>query len=177
MLKKMGYSITMSDSLESGQLALIDMKKKTVTIGLERSNKNSWRFSLTHEGGHANLHYAQSIEVFGEDEQTIKQEVIGSKTEYQWLEHHANYFAASMLMPKDVIGYLYSLIYKKTFPLRKLEPLYLGDQPCQIHDFWAVALPMANHLHVSIDALRYRLLNLGLAVKVESSYKRIRNVM
>lgn len=177
MLKRMGYSITVSDMLDTGQLALIDMKNKIVTLGEERSNIYSRYFSLSHEGGHANLHYAQNIEAFGENEQTVTPRVFVSKTEYQWLEHQANHFASCLLMPEDVVGYLYYVIYKKNFPNRKIEPLYLGNQPCQQRDFIAVARPMAEHMHVSIEALKHRLLKLELAIDVASSYKRIRNVM
>ena len=178
ILQSLGYSIITKDLSESRQLAVIDMKAKTVWIDVRlNSDIRRRRFSLSHESGHAILHAPLSIEQFGETDETIAHATIASDNDYKWLEHHANHFAACLLMPKDVTALLYDFYYQMRFGRGDSRPIYLGDQPCQWQDFFAIARPMAEHMSVSIDAVKYRLIKLGFLIRLDSSYKTIRNAI
>ncbi len=80
-------------------------------------------------------------------------------------------------MPKDVTALLYDFYYQMRFGRGDSRPIYLGDQHCQWQDFFAIARPMAEHMSVSIDAVKYRLIKLGFLIRLDSSYKTIRNAI
>lgn len=177
MLKDIGYSIFEDNLTEKGQLAVIDMKKKTVTVDIINPYVNSLtrrrRYSLAHELGHAVLHSQLNVASLGESEKTLSHSAFISSNEYQWLERQANLFAACLLMPRDVVGYLYYFYYQIRYQIRDhVEPLYIiNNQQSQWNDFFFIASRMAEHLNVSVDALKYRMIKLGLLIIKEEKQK------
>lgn len=174
MLKGMGYNIYEARLADKRQLALIDLKKKTVTLDsinpLMDGQIKKKKYSLAHELGHAVLHSGLSVSSFGESDSTLSHSVFASKTEQCWLEHQANVFAANLLMPADVVGYLYSFFYQKRFGRGRIEPLYIvNNQKAHWDNFYAIAREMSKYMGVSIDALRYRMKKLGLLIIIEES--------
>lgn len=178
MLKRMGYGIYEANLSDIGQLALIDFKKKTVTLDsinpLFTSLVKRRKYSLAHELGHAVLHSGLNVLSFGESDDTLSHSVFASKTEQQWLEHQANVFAASLLMPSEVVGYLYSFFYQLRFGRGRIEPLYIvNNQKTHWDNFYAISHEITKYMGVSIDALKYRMIKLKLLIiKEESSHIR-----
>ena len=178
MLKRMGYNIYEACLSDKGQLALIDLKKKTVTLDsinpLVIGQVKRRRYSLAHELGHAVLHSGLNVSSFGESDDTLSHSVFASKTEQQWLEHQANVFAAGLLMPSDIVGYLYSFFYQLRFGRGRIEPLYIvNNQKSHWDHFYAISHEISKYMGVSIDALKYRMIKLKLLIiREESSHIR-----
>lgn len=159
--------------LPSGQLGHIDLR--TGTIVLDRSgfsNYDRYRFTMAHEVGHYILHSSllekQGIHSLGESENTVsenQQMIIGSE-EIGWLERQANHFAASLLMPVDMVNTLYTYLYKwfvtdvYGYPLA---PLYYNPKQRETWDAYnEVVGGSSKILNVSLAAMHYRLLELKL---------------
>lgn len=181
MLKDIGYSIVEDNLSEKGQLAVIDMKKKTVTVDIINPCINSSvrrrRYSLGHELGHAVLHSQLNVASLGESEKTLSHSVFMPNNEHQWLERQANVFAACLLMPTDVVGYLFSFYYQVRCQIRgHIEPLYIvNNQQRQWNDFNFIASRMADHLNVSVEALKYRMIKLGFLI-IKEEKQRFRDI-
>ena len=176
MLRDMGYQICEDHLSDNGQLALIDLKKKTVTIDMINPDiigqRRSRKFSLAHELGHAVLHSRLNVSSLGESENTLSHSAFATKTEHQWLEHQANTFAACLLMPEDVIGYLYDFFYQVRFGRTdNPQPLYIiNNNPAQWKDFFVIAGNICKYIDVSVAALKYRMIKLGLLIIREESF-------
>ena len=158
-----GYFLEEADMSSTGQLAIIDLKQKKVTIDSSQCYKTQRiRYSKSHELGHGILHSNLSVNAFGESDKTLCSDALVSSHEQWWLEHHANYFAACLLMPTEVVGYLYAFYCQKIYGHDVIRKTFLGSQMCQQHDFYSIARPMAGHMNVSIEALKWRLVELKL---------------
>jgi len=163
LLRDAGYTLEETDMSSTGQLAVIDLKKKKVTIDSSQSYKtHRIRYSKSHEFGHGTLHSNLNVAAFGESEATLCSNALNDGREQWWLEHHANHFAACLLMPKDVVGYLYAFYCQKVFGRNVIRKICLGPQQCQQQDFYSIARPMSERMNVSIEALKWRLVNMKL---------------
>lgn len=161
LLYDAGYTLEETDL--SGQLAIIDFKKRKVYVDIsQRKSLRRRRYSLAHELGHKVFHSELNIPLLEESEETLSMSAVASGYEQKWLEHHANYFAACLLMPKEVVGYLYSFYCQVHFGRTIVKPITLGPYPKQREDFFHIVSPIANKLNVSIDALKWRLVKLKL---------------
>ncbi len=160
-----GYQLEEADLSSTGKLAFIDIKGKKVTIDSTQSKYISrLRYTHAHELGHAILHSNINVFAFGESTTTTDINAFTSDSEQKRLEHHANYFASCLLMPTDVVGYLYSYYYQKHFECYTIRPFYLEDQPYKRNDLLCIIAPMAKKMNVSIEALKWRLVKLGLLI-------------
>ena len=165
-----GYDMEEADLSSTGHIALIDLKNRNVIIDKSQINNNRRRrYSLAHELGHAILHSNLNISVFEESGQTFSMTAVASESKFRWLEHHANYFASCLLMPQDVVGYLYSFYCQKCFGRNIIRPITFGSQRCQQRDFYKIVNPMAQMMEVSIDALKWRLVKLGLLKIIQTA--------
>ena len=162
LLTDAGYVIEEKDMSSTGQLAVIDLKCKKVTLDSCQSYKtHRKRYSKSHELGHGILHSNLNVSSFGESDHTLCSSAVTAGHEQMWLEHHANHFAACLLMPTDVVGYLYGFYCQKVFGRNVIRKIYLGPQQCQQEDFYRIARPMAERMNVSVEALKWRLVKLN----------------
>lgn len=165
LLQERGYRIEMRDLSCAIHLSSIDLKSKIVTFDSSQpSNSPRLIFSQGHELGHDELHGYLAIKTFGDSDFPLSPAAIIPQSEQKWLEHHANHFASCLLMPREVVGYLYAFFYQLYFNTYDIKPLYLSSQVSQYQDFLMVATPIAKHLNVSIEALKWRLVNLKLLI-------------
>ncbi len=163
LLMNEGYQLEEAEMSNTGQLAYIDMKeKKVVTDSALVNNILRLRYSYGHELGHAKLHSEINVAAFGESNSTLNANAFISSIEQKRLEHQANYFAACILMPSEVVGYLYSFYYQAHMGCNTIQPFYLEDTTYKLHDFMGIVCPMARKLKVSVEALKWRLVKLGL---------------
>lgn len=163
LLADAGYELEEKDMSATGQLAVIDLKRKKVSIDSCQSYKiHSKRYSKSHELGHGILHSHLNVVAFGESDQTLSSDALASSHEQKWLEHQANHFAACLLMPETVVGYLYGFYCQRRFGRNVFRRIFLGSQQCQQDDFYSIVRPMAKQMNVSIGALKWRLVNLDL---------------
>jgi hypothetical protein len=121
---------------------------------------------LGHDILHANLFEEQGIASFGETEITVDDELIITDEDRMWLEHQANRFASTLLMPTDLVRTLYYILFKhfvidaKGDSLRAL--YYSKKQPETWDDYNNIVGGMGKILNVSLNAMQNRLLGLNL---------------
>lgn len=112
---------------------------------------NSEAFSVSHEIGHNELHSDVSG-VLLEDEKRI-------------MEHQANYFASCLLMPRELVRLMYEIYWKKEYHKEQVRPLFVvHDRYDQSPIVQRIIGPCSRHLNVSMQAMMYRLHDLGLVV-------------
>lgn len=107
-----------------------------------KESPNRIRFSIAHELGHYVLHSNKTKGVFMDKLMFRKNIKLYNRREEQ-IEIEANYFAANLLMPKQMV----------IDAVNKLD--YLDDDDDNIKK-------LADLFQVSVSAMTYRLINLGL---------------
>lgn len=131
-------------------------------------------FTGAHEIGHWLLHrhrpiierqQTSPIVELIDDDLTLKYtEDKGFDTSQEWIEHHANKFAAALLMPQNMMRISVEILQKEMGIHRNLGKIYLNPDEGSQTDFKR----MLHELHVifgtSITSLRYRLKNLGILI-------------
>lgn len=128
----------LSDNL-SGILLI---KGDSALIGVDETNiPVRQRFTLAHELGHFVLHKEESS-VFT-DIQLFKRQSEGYTSREERMEQEANFFAASILMPEVLVRQKANIM------------------ECDLHDDENVS-KLAELFNVSLPAMTFRLLNLGI---------------
>lgn len=165
--KSHGLSYTSKVIEVQSQLALLDVKKKHVTLNAKGlDNYERYRFSMAHEFGHYILHSdlfkKQGVASVGESPETLSL----SANNLHRLEYQANLFASYLLMPKALVA----IIYERLFETKihrvygdTLRPLYYSPKQSETWPSYNnVVVKMASILGVSQQALIIRLKSLGL---------------
>jgi Zn-dependent peptidase ImmA (M78 family) len=111
------------------------IKGKKLTLGVNASHSSTrQRFTIAHEIGHYLLHSNETLHF----DKNINDNEIFFRSDISSLsEVEANHFAAELLMPKDLVEIVIS---KGVTAIEKLADLF----------------------NVSSDAMKYRLINLGI---------------
>jgi Zn-dependent peptidase ImmA (M78 family) len=120
-----------------------DRHKKTAAVGVNSTHHaNRQRFTIGHELGHYLLHDLEGIHVDRRFEVKLRNGKLGEATDDQ--EKEANLFAAELLMPERILK----------ADLAMIEQLDLEDE--------ASLGRLAGKYEVSVQALNFRVANLGL---------------
>lgn len=157
-------------NLPSEQLGLLTLDKGQAIINdCLRENKNRQRFTLAHELGHYLLHYelfkGKTFPFFKETSGTLSSFTPLSGENMNNLEHHANHFAACLLLPRNKVVSLYKEYFGRYMTDvfgDQLQPLYWDENNrVAMQNCKRVLGPMSQRFEVSVEALRWRLKNLG----------------
>ena len=159
------------DVLPDYQLGRIDLDSHIITLDTSLIKEiQRARFTISHEMGHDAMHsnlsgQLENIESFG-DNNSLFDSTSTFRNALDICEIQANKFAASLLMPKYLIAYLYSYyfgLYITQVYGDHIDILYWDDNnPVAIRNCMRVISPMANSLQVSVSALKWRLKNMNL---------------
>ena len=159
------------DILPDDQLGRIDLDRHLITLDISLiEKKGRARFTISHEIGHDAMHLNLPeqfgrIESFG-DNIILFDSTSTYKNVFERCEIQANLFAASLLMPRCLIAYLYSYYYDLNITRvfgDSFRALYWDEyNPVAMQNCMRVISPMANSLQVSVSALKWRLKNMGL---------------
>lgn len=125
----------------SGVLVIDDEGQATIGYNPSETRKRI-RFSIAHELGHYILHSNRSKGIFMDKMMFRKNIRLYNKKEER-IEIEANYFAADLLMPKTLL----------LEQVKMLDP-YADDEQNITY--------LANKFDVSVSAMTYRLINLGV---------------
>ena len=152
LAKNMGLEIIQHD-LEDKISGVLILEKSSGRIGVNKSHPPvRKRFTIAHEIGHYILQHARKGSVFVDlpyRHMSLKMfRDSNSSTGEKWQEREANAFAASLLMPADLIS---SAIKKYSFDLTDDQGTGSGDDLDK----------MAVEFKVSSQAMAFRLSNLG----------------
>ena len=159
------------DVLPDDQLGRIDLDSRHITLDISLIDKKERaRFTVGHEMGHDAMHsnlpgQLESIESFG-DNSVFFDSTSTLKNVFERCEIQANMFAASLLMPRFLVVYLYSYYYNLKITQvfgDSFSTLYWDENnPVAIQNCMRVISPMAYSLQVSVSAMKWRLKNMGL---------------
>lgn len=143
------------------QMANINMKSHEVTLN-QKVGPYSYRerFSMGHEIGHDTLHALREKALANDG---IPKEL--SSDEKRVMEQQANYFASCLLLPREMTRLMYEIYWKKEFHSDHVKPLAVDKQDYYSDGvFQRIIGPASRHLNVSMEALMYRLNDIGLVV-------------
>lgn len=153
--------------LPAGQLGRLDLLSETVVI--DRSGLNNYdrfRFTMAHELGHYMLHAAlikeQGIASFGETENTINDDLFINTEDMKRFERQANRFAATLLMPDEIVKLLYYYLYTYHYTDPVSWIYYSQKQPETWDSYRNIVGGIHHILNVSIKAAELRLEDLNL---------------
>ncbi len=155
--------------LPAEQLGIIALNKDCVTINYKlRFDEHRMRFTLAHELGHHILHKdlleSNKLTSFGETMSTLANTTPVSGDELSWLEHHANHFAACILMPRRIVEEQYKKYYDyylSNIYGYRLTPLYWDENNhSAMQNCLRVLGPLSRRFGVSVEAMKWRLKSL-----------------
>ncbi len=173
-------NIKQSDSYGRKIISTCSFVNKTITIDKSVKNTGRYNFLLAHELGHFFLHNKVQIkqeayESLSDSEKSLKLNRYLLENERNWLEWQANQFAASFLMPKEVITYFFAKEQDK-IGLRPGTRLYVDEQPWNQHSFKIITGNLSVLFQTSKTSVIYRLNSLNL-LKEQYQTKHISQVM
>ena len=131
----------------------------------ESPNRGRDRFTLAHELSHHLLNHGRYLvrEVCDDGDFVLRRNVVVDGSDIARMEFQANYFAASLLMPRTyIIEDFYRLMRTLDIPNKGFGPLYVDDQPCNLHSFQMVTGTLMQRYGVSRAAVKIRLESIGL---------------
>ena len=145
------------------QLELCDFDSNEITLNLSLMNNiGRGRFSLTHGCGHYAMHkpyVSDLIYTYGESQQTLYASSFPSNA-WKWLEWQADSFGHYSLMPDEIMWNLYHrCVDKRT---QRMGVLYVDDNPWNLGPFLMTLREMSRLSLMSMEALTYRLIEMGL---------------
>lgn len=175
LVSELGFIYQQSNHI-SGILGGTDFTNKTISVSkdvIEYSPR--WRFTIAHEIGHIVLH-SIVICLAGNEKMSYEWWKPFKSKDIEILEHQANLFAISLLMPKEEFTKAYANYYER-HPFRRFPYLLLDDQTCNIQLCNQVFNHIAKHFDVSAEFVRnYMSNNKLLTIKshTHSTYELLR---
>lgn len=123
------------------------------------------RFTLAHELSHHLLNHGRFLvrESCDDKDFSLQRSTAYEGAEIARLEFQANFLAAGLLMPRRHVTYDFRrFVQALDIPNRGFGPLYVDDQPCNVHNFETVTSGLMQRYGVSRSAVKIRLESLGL---------------
>lgn len=129
------------------------------------TNRGRDRFTLAHELAHHLLDHGRYLvrESCDDNDFVLRRSAAVDGSNVARMEFQANYLAASLLMPRThVIEDFYRLVRTLEIANKGFGPLYVDDQPCNLHNFEIVSTRIMQKYGVSRTAVKIRLESMGL---------------
>ena len=159
--RQLGIHIKRKNLSRMHQKANINLKNHEVTLSKKvEAFSNQERFSMSHEIGHDVLHSLREKALANDG---IPEEL--SNDEKRVMERQANHFASCLLLPREMTRLMYEIYWKKEFHSDNVKPLLVSQKEYYKNKiFQKIIGPASRHLNVSMEALMYRLHDIGLVV-------------
>lgn len=172
-----GVTLTFSEQAIHGLdgtsiLGSANFGTRSITINLHE-NKNRERFTIAHEIGHFTLGHEKYLlsETVAENDLLVD-ETNGLNFHYERLEHQANFFASSLLLPKERLLVLVESWRRSESIVDKGHGhIFVDDQPCNFLPYGQLLSELSEHFAVSKQAIAIRLSKLGLVNDVRTKHK------
>jgi len=135
----------------------------------ETPNRGRDRFTLAHELAHHLLNHGRYLvrESCDDNDFVLQSAPVVGGSDVARMEFQANYFAASLLMPRThIIEDFYRVIRALDIANKGFGPLYVDDQPCNLQNFQQVTGQLMKGYGVSQTAVKIRLESIGLLCDV-----------
>jgi Zn-dependent peptidase ImmA (M78 family) len=154
------------DDLGFEILGKANLDEATISIS-KTGNENAQRkkYTIIHEVGHIILEHKNylSKEYYAENDADGGGFDLINLKDIKRLEWQANYFASSLLMPKNnFLTAFYNLINRLDIKDRGYGALYVDRQQCNLNNFYKITNSLKQEFDVSRKAISIRLKNLNL---------------
>lgn len=132
-----------------------------------QSDIQKFNFTLAHELGHLALHRKIKIKYDKEDEnediETVSEYISKKelKTDSDWLEWQANFYASSLLMPAEIFEAVLNK-EQRNLGISRTGIIYVDNQPCNQQSLYQLTNLLSLRFKVSRSAVEYRLSKLKL---------------
>jgi len=114
----------------------------------------------------------EEVKVFIKDRELFKNYKKALKTPLDFAEHQAKFFAASVLLPKNVLLGVLALYQKNERGLaRNISYIYLNDEPSSMREFYDTLDYLKKYFDVSKVSIEYRLTYLERIIDTRSKSK------
>jgi len=163
-------------------LGAFNLKKRVIIVDSSlKADEHKFNFTLAHELGHLALH--RNLKIVYDDESdgssdTINERIGSSKhfkTEADWIEWQANYYASALLMPKQT--FISGLIFhQRQLGISRVGKIFLDDQRRNQSDYRQLISMLSTFFKVSQTAVEIRLSKLGL-VNDHRSGRSLRSIL
>lgn len=137
------------------------------------TNRGRDRFTLAHELAHHLLDHGRYLvrESCDDNDFVLRRSAAVDGSNVARMEFQANYLAASLLMPRThIIEDFYRLVRTLEIANKGFGPLYVDDQPCNLHNFEIVSTRIMQKYGVSRTAVKIRLESMGLVRDARSNF-------
>jgi Zn-dependent peptidase ImmA (M78 family) len=149
-------------------LGAFNPKKRVILVDASlKADEHKFNFTLAHELGHLSLHRNIKMTPNGKEDaptDTIN-ERIGStnaiRSEADWLEWQANYYASALLMPREIFK-AGLIMQQKQMGISRVGSIFVDHQPSNQSDFFQLLTRLSQYFKVSKTAVEIRLLKLNL---------------
>jgi hypothetical protein len=170
-------SLITDQTLSIGELGECNFSQHTISVTPElKYDSPRWRFTLTHEIGHYILHKSlclkNNVSSLYDNENSMYS--IISNKDLAVLEIQANKFAASLLLPNELLISYYIRKHKE-LGLTRYPSLYLDSQPCNISNCMAMFSYLGNAFNVSKEVVKIRLKELSF-LTINETTKSLREI-
>jgi len=160
-------------------LGSCDIKNNIIRISRSLQGTDRELFIIAHEFGHYLLHQKLSIgqftyDFFEDSPYSLKTGKHDLKNPRHWIEWQANYFAASLVLPK--VSLLVRLSQTQRFFNKSLGKICLNDQYENIKDFSKLIKSLSTQFSTSKTSIIYRLKEFEL-INDQSRLKSIRQIV
>jgi hypothetical protein len=128
-------------------------------------NRGRDRFTLAHELAHHLLDHGRYLvrESCDDNDFVLRRSAAVDGSNVARMEFQANYLAASLLMPRaHIIEDFHRLVQTLEIADKGFGPMYVDDQPCNLHNFEIVSARIMQKYGVSRTAVKIRLESMGL---------------
>lgn len=143
-----------------------------------KSDLHKFNFTLAHELGHLALHRNLKFKHEKHDENNEEETVLEGrskkelKTDSDWMEWQANYYASSLLMPAEIFKRALA-IEQNSLGFSRRGTIYVDEQSCNQQAFYQIINLLSLRFEVSKSAVEYRLQKLNL---IEDKRNRLKSV-
>lgn len=162
------------DKLGFEVLGYISFEPPTITISkIANDNEHREKFTIAHELGHLLLEHNRYLTKEYYADNDIEEggyDIINVK-EIKNLEWQANYFASSLILPKDnFLKEFFKILEIEDIKNKGFGALYVDGQQCNIDNYYRVTNKLRHKFSVSRKAISIRLKNLGFLSDATGMY-------
>jgi len=154
-------------------LGKVNFSRKTLylDISLEKERKAAFRFTAAHEIGHWVLHRYNYKNWKLDSRHTIVDDLqdyegtlyrLDQKSNREWLEFHANVFAASLIMPREMFVFALKQVQVAIGIRKNIGRIYLSNVPSSHRDYETAVNQLSQLFCVSKKSVKVRFKTLEL---------------
>jgi Zn-dependent peptidase ImmA (M78 family) len=158
------------------------IKRVVIIDSSLKSDIQKFNFTLAHELGHLALHrnlkFKYNKHDANNEEETIMEASTKKKlkTDSDWMEWQANYYASSLLMPAEIFKTAL-VIEQNKLGISRTGMIYVDNQPCNQQAFYQLINLLSQRFEVSKSAVEYRLQKLKLVDDKRKNFRSVSNIL